>query len=382
MRVLYLTTTRLDEVAPQHRLDAMPLVLRSAGLEVVTDDRMCEIPRRMLARSARLASARNQGRVELDRCRPLLDAYALAAQIAQRRYKADAVVVGESPIVAHARLDVPLVSWTDAVFGGMVGYYPEFTGLSEGTLRRGHHQERSALRRVAAAVFLSEWAAEHARSMYDVPPEKTHVIPFGGVLDSLPSTAEVRRAITERTSHRRIGLVWLGQSWDRKGGDLAVETGEILRSRGHDTNLTLIGVTPSEAVRQLPWVQSLGRLHRSSEVERELLASTFLGSHIHLLPTRAECMGLALAEASAYGVPSVVTSTGGTSSVILDGITGLLVPEWSDAAAYAEAVERIIASPEEYVRFAVQARQDYVERLSYPPIGRRLRELLEQICDS
>lgn len=382
MRVLYLTTTRLDEAAPQRRLGAMPLVLRSAGLEVVTDDRLCEIPRRILARPARLASARNQGRVELDRCRPLLAAYALAAQMAQRRYKAHAVVVGESAIVAHARLDVPVVSWTDAVFGGMVGYYPEFTGLSEGTLRRGHRQERSALRRVTAAVFLSEWAAEHARSLYDVPPEKTHVIPFGGVPASLPSTAVVHQAITERTSQRKIGLVWLGQSWHRKGGDLAVKTGEILRSRGHDASLTLIGVTPPEAVRELPWVHSLGTLHRFSEVERKRLVSTFLGSHVHLLPTRAECMGLALAEASAYGVPSVVTSTGGTSSVILDGVTGLLVPEGSDAAAYAEAVERIVASPEEYVRFALQAHQDYVDRLSYPAIGRQLRELLEQLCDS
>ncbi len=377
MRILYATTARLDAAQPQVRSGAIPVVLRSAGLDVVCVDRLCEPLRRGLVATARSESGAGRGAVELDRWAPLLRAYAATVQAAQRRHRADAVVVGESPLVTFLQLDVPVVSWTDAVFGGMVGYYPEFTGLSAGTVRRGHRQERLALHRVTAAVFLSEWAAAQARALYAVPAERVHVIPFGGALTSLPSAEEIDRSIERRAADKELGLLWVGRNWLRKGGDIAVQTAGILRERGHEVTLTLIGVTPPEAVRGLPWVRCLGLLSRSSEVERQRLFSAFLNSHVHLLPTRAECMGLGAAEASAYGVPSVVTGTGGTSSVVVDGSTGFLVAEGSGAEQYADAVERIFAAPGGFATYAAQAHQDYVDRLSYPVIGRRLRQLLE-----
>lgn len=379
MRVLYLTTRPLDEASPRGRLGAMPFVFRSAGIEVIQADRLCQLRRRVLSRTAQLASRGRHEEVAWDRSRPLLYAYASAVKRAQRHCRADAVVVGESTIVAHACLDVPVVTWTDSVFGGMVGYNPAFTGLSKGTLRRGNCAERSALHRATAAVFLSDWAAEQARSLYGVPPAKIHVVPFGGVLASPPASAEVFQSIKQRSAQREVRLLWMGRDWIGKGGDLAVQTAEILRARGHEVRLTLIGMAAPEAVRRLPWVQSLGFLRRSSEVDRERLFSTFLTSHVHLLPTRAECMGLALAEASAYGVPSVVTSTGGTSSAVVNGITGFLIREGSEVERYAEAVERIVVSPEEFMRYALQAHQDYVDRLSYPVIGRQMLQILESI---
>jgi len=151
----------------------------------------------------------------------------------------------------------------------------------------------------------------------------------------------------------------------------------VPRERGHEVTLTLVGVRAPEDLRRLPWVRSMGFLNRASEAERERLFSAYLDSHVHLLPTRAECMGLGVAEASAYGVPSVVTATGGTSSAVIDGVTGILVPEGSAAAEYADAVERIFALPGGSAAFAMRAREDYVERLSNPVIGLRLRQLLE-----
>jgi glycosyltransferase involved in cell wall biosynthesis len=379
VRVLYLTTASADRGSPQGRQGAVPLVLSAADLEVVCVDGLCRWRRDLARLMGKLLSRANGRRVAFDRARPLLRAYASAVEAAQRRYSADVVLVSESPIVALARLDVPVVTWTDAVFGGMVGYYPDFTGLSPGTVRRGDEAERSALHRAAAAVFLSEWAAEQARRLYQAPDERIHVIPFGGVLPALPSSAAVSESIRRRSTESEIGLVWMGGNWLRKGGDQAIEIGRILRERGHPVRLTLVGGPAQKNAAQLPWVKNLGALRRSSKKDRERLASLFLNSHVHLLPTVAECMGLGLAEASAHGVPSVATRTGGTPSCVVEGSTGFLIPEGSAAESYADAVEQIVSSPESFAGFAHRARRDYEERLSYPVVGQRIRELVEQV---
>ncbi len=379
MRVLYLTTASADSGSPEGRQGAVPLVLRAADLEVVCVDGLCRRRRDLARLMGKLLSFATGRRLAFDRARPLLRAYASAVEAAQRRHDADVVLVSESPVIALARLDVPVVTWTDAVFGGMVGYYPDFTGLSPGTVRRGDEAERSALHRATAVVFLSEWAAEQARRLYQVPDEKIRVIPFGGVLPALPSSAAVLESIRRRSTQSEIGLVWMGGNWFRKGGDRAIEIGQILRDRGHAVRLTLVGGPAEKDVAQLPWVKSLGTLRRSSEKDTERLASLFLSSHVHLLPTVAECMGLGLAEASAYGVPSVATRTGGTPSCVVEGSTGFLIPEGSAAESYADAVEQIVLSPEVFAEFALRARRDYVERLSYPVIGQRIRELLQQV---
>lgn len=355
------------------------MVLGAAGVEVICVDDLCRWRRnfaRFVGKFVSLVSGRT---LAFDRARPLLRAYAAATKAAQRRHKADVVLVSESPLIALTEVDVPMVAWTDAVFAGMIDYYPEFTGLSPTTVRRGDEAERSALHRATTVVFLSEWAAEEARRLYEVPDEKVHVIPFGGVLPEVPTSVAVLESIRRRSARSDLRIVWMGGNWLRKGGDRAIEIGQILRDRGHDVGLALVGCPVRRPTSYPPWVEDLGTLRRSSEEDEKLFADVFLSSHVHLLPTAAECMGLGLAEASAYGVPSVVTRTGGTPSCVVEGTTGFLVPEGSAAESYADAVERIVSSPKTFAEFAVAARRDYVERLSYPVIGRRIRELLEQV---
>jgi glycosyltransferase involved in cell wall biosynthesis len=357
----------------------MPLVLRSAGAEVVCVDQIGRLMRRAAVLPDRLGPS-SAAKVGWDRSLPVLRGYARLVEAAQRRHRADVILVGESPLVALADVDAPVVTWTDAVFDGLVEYYPGTLHLTDSGLRRGSRAERLALSRASAAVFLSEWAASQAREIYDIPTERTHVIPFGGVLDSLPDSAEVLDSVLLRSQENQLRLLWMGRDWYRKGGDIAFETAEELRARGHAVRLTIIGLDPPEDVRACDWVDSLGTLRRSSTEERHLLTDAFLASHVHLLPTRAECMGLGLAEASAHAVPSVATDTGGTSSAVIHGTTGLLVPENSNSACYADAVERIAKSPEEFMRFAGQARRDYDSRLSYPVTGQRLLGVMEKLA--
>ena len=67
---------------------------------------------------------------------------------------------------------------------------------------------------------------------------------------------------------------------------------------------------------------------------------------VFVLPSPAEPFGLVVLEAMALGKPVVAIMNGGPAEIVIDGITGLLVPE-SEPSALASAIRRLIEAPEE-----------------------------------
>ncbi len=62
---------------------------------------------------------------------------------------------------------------------------------------------------------------------------------------------------------------------------------------------------------------------------------------LFVMPSRADAFGVAALEAQACGVPVVASAVGGVPEVIVDGLTGLLVPP-GDPAALRVALERLM----------------------------------------
>lgn len=67
---------------------------------------------------------------------------------------------------------------------------------------------------------------------------------------------------------------------------------------------------------------------------------------VFVLPSPAEPFGLVILEAMALGKPVVAIMKGGPAEIVIDGTTGLLVPE-SDPSALAAAIRSLIEAPEE-----------------------------------
>jgi len=81
-------------------------------------------------------------------------------------------------------------------------------------------------------------------------------------------------------------------------------------------------------------------------VSHGALAETYASSHVFVMPTvrdgaDREGFGLVYIEAAQYGVPSIATDQPGVDEAVLDGKTGLLIPD-GDISALAEAIHRLL----------------------------------------
>ena len=80
-------------------------------------------------------------------------------------------------------------------------------------------------------------------------------------------------------------------------------------------------------------------------VAQSVLADWYAAATLVCVPSYNESFGLVAVEAQAAGTPVVAAAVGGLTTVVRDGVSGLLV-EGHDPADYARAMERIVAAPD------------------------------------
>lgn len=268
--------------------------------------------------------------------------------------------------IAAGYLDtkIPVVTWEDNAFAGIVGYYPgKWMRYDEVTLANGQYLQQRSLDRAALSVFTSEWAAQSAIENYKVDEQKVRVIPFGANLESPPRAGDVSAALQRRIQTNECRLLFIGVEWLRKGGDLLLETAVLLHERGVKVSVDIVGCSPPGAVPS--YVRLHGFVSKASEAGRVTIRQLFLDSHFLFVPSVAECYGLVFAEASAYGVPSLSCETGGIPTVVLNGENGWLLPLGAPAAAYADTIMASLVDVGGYTAMSQRARALYEERFNW-----------------
>ena len=108
---------------------------------------------------------------------------------------------------------------------------------------------------------------------------------------------------------------------------------------------------------------------------REDILGLYHAADAFVLSSAFEGLSAALLEASAMGLPAVVTDTGGNPEIVLDGVTGHLVPP-GDPARLAAAMKKLAAaSSEERQRLGAAARQHCWANYRFEAIARRWTDL-------
>ncbi len=151
-----------------------------------------------------------------------------------------------------------------------------------------------------------------------------------------------------------LGVVAQLTPW--KGQETAVEALRLLRRRGVDAHLLLIGsakfLSPSTRYDNQAYeaelrqrVAAAGLEDRVSWMgERDDVPELVSALDVLLLPSWEEPFGRALIEAMALKVPVIATRVGGPPEILTDGREGFLV-EPRDAEAWAEAIGRFARNP-------------------------------------
>lgn len=296
-----------------------------------------------------------------------------------RGVDAEVVVSGESPFsqpVAYLETDLPVVIWTDATFAGVLGFYPSYSHLCAATIRDGMANEASALARADLVVFSSPWAADAAMAVYGLHAGKVKVANYGpGPM--LPVSEQQATDMVERRSRIPLRLLFVGENWQRKGGDIAVALLQGLRRRGVPAELLLLGCSPPEGtllpegVRVLGWVDK--RTQAGQWKFRELMAS----AHLLVLPTRADCTPMVVCEAAAHGVPSLTSDVGGLPWMVEEGRNGRTVPLEADVDTWVEAALQM-SDPAVYDELAVGSYREYHDRLNWDVHGRSVVKWISQ----
>jgi glycosyltransferase involved in cell wall biosynthesis len=134
-----------------------------------------------------------------------------------------------------------------------------------------------------------------------------------------------------------IAIVFLGRLVMEKGLDVFAETIAELRRRGTTHKVLVIGDGPARGwfAQHLPGAIFVG--FKTGEDLGQALAS----GDVFLNPSITEAFGNVTLEAMASGLPTVAAKATGASSLVIDSVTGRLVPATgkpTDAAAYADAL--------------------------------------------
>ncbi len=284
------------------------------------------------------------------------------------------VVIGlvASPLLDRARqlTDLPLIHVTDAT--------PDFLQNVYGHEIPDAVSQREA--RVLAhcrSVYSSQMMARQAVAEYGALAEDAEALAFGVNFSALPTN------LPDKSPLDRLQLLFVGGNWTRKGGDIVLEAFDQLRATGRDAHLTLVGAVPESLqakLRRRSDITTTGFLDKNRPSQLARLQALFAQAHLFILPTRADCTPMVVAEALAHGTPVLASNVGGIAEMIGKG-AGQTLPLTADPKAWARAITDLTEARTGYLMMSDAAAERTVSRLNWTVWARDMAAIaIEEAC--
>ncbi|MEK7509183.1 MAG: glycosyltransferase family 4 protein [Patescibacteria group bacterium] len=183
-------------------------------------------------------------------------------------------------------------------------------------------------------------------------------------------------------------VLGVGSIKRRKGYDTALRAFIRAKKEIPDLRYVIVGAQIDEP----NYVQKLMQTVRESGVEDsvdfvkdisdERLRELYQGASLFMLTSvneggHFEGFGLVFLEAAAYGLASIGTKGNGIEDAIIDGKTGILVPQY-DVEATAAAIVRLMRDTELRTRLGAAARA-HAEARAWPHVVREYEQLYKRV---
>lgn len=312
-------------------------------------------------------------------------------------------------VASLARQHKPAFAWSDSI---RPAAYPakwthERVGLRYGMLVHGgdvlvelHRVHHSRLaRRTVGALFASasaivansQWTREQTQTVLREvglagQAEIVKIVPLGADPELFRPGVDTREV---KARYRLNGGPWIltvARLEDYKGIDTALKTVARLRSGGLEVNYLVVGAGKrgraykklAEELRVADQVRFVGNVPDTELPALYNAASAYVGLTRKTVGGRVEGFGIALAEASACGLPVIAGRSGGVAEAVKEGETGLIVdPE--DTEEIAAAIRRLLDDQLLARRLGQAGRKAVESHYNWDRVIRDLREIEAQV---
>lgn len=232
---------------------------------------------------------------------------------------------------------------------------------------------RAKLEDASAVVTVSQFNLDYLRDRFGSSAASVRRIYNGLQLSALPFAAPSSRP-------RRI--ISVGRLIEKKGFEYLVDACAILDGRGCEFSCDIIGngeryAELSDRIKRrglASRVRLLGALPQEQVIDALRDSAVFAAPCVVGADGNRDGLPTVLLESMAVGTPCVSTDVTGIPEAIINGETGIIVPQ-HDAATLADAIEGLLDDPQRGVAYARTARKLLEERFDIDRNTAAMREL-------
>jgi glycosyltransferase involved in cell wall biosynthesis len=174
-------------------------------------------------------------------------------------------------------------------------------------------------------------------------------------------------------------MICVGRLAPEKGQRLLIAAADVLRRRGADFLLRLVGDGPDRGSLELEIASKAlaGWVVLEGSVDRETLLALYARSDAFVLASLYEGIPIVLMEAMAMEIPCIAPRITGIPELIHDGVDGLLFTP-ADVEDLVAAILRLAASPDVRRSLGRNARECVIREYSAAPNAQRFAAVLRR----
>ena len=186
--------------------------------------------------------------------------------------------------------------------------------------------------------------------------------PAADAASATPSSGGTPQRPEPHPVNGKFKILFVGRHIERKGICYLIEAAKYLPRDKFEIRIVGVGDLTEKLKEQAAQVDALApaelrhdegnaEIIFTGKLSPEALANEYRTANVFTLPAivdskgDTEGLGVVLIEAMELGLPVVASNVGGIPDVVVDGVSGILVPE-KDPQALASAYKRLAASPE------------------------------------
>lgn len=214
----------------------------------------------------------------------------------------------------------------------------------------------------------SNWARKSVIEDYDVPAAQVYVNPPGIDLEQWRPVARSGKP----GANRLLRVLFVGGDFKRKGGPQMIEW--FRQRSGVPCELHIVTREPIERGEGI-------FVYQNMQPNTPELMRLYHESDLFVLPSLAECFGIATVEAMGTGLPVIASDVGGTADIIEPGRNGYIVPS-GKVEMLGAAIEQVLNDADLRFSMGQQSRLLATQRFDVRINTQRTINHLKQLVDA